>query len=84
MSNFSKSLRKYLIENCALEIPKISKEDVSNDGTKKWILESEKFQLEAITYMRGRSFSNTIVIIDEAQNLTPHEAKTVVLSLIHI
>ena len=39
MSNFSKSLRKYLIENCALETPKISKEHVSNDGTKKWILE---------------------------------------------
>ncbi len=46
--------------------------------TKKWILESEKFQLEAITYMRGRSFSNTIVIIDEAQNLTAHEIKTII------
>jgi PhoH-like ATPase len=46
--------------------------------TKKWILESEKFQVEAITYMRGRSFTNTYVIIDEAQNLTPHEIKTII------
>ena len=46
--------------------------------TKKWVLESEKFQVEAITYMRGRSFTNTYVIIDEAQNLTPHEIKTII------
>jgi len=46
--------------------------------TKKWILESDKFQVEAITYMRGRSFSNAYIIIDEAQNLTPHELKTLI------
>ena len=34
--------------------------------------------LEAITYMRGRSISNQFVFIDEAQNLTPHEIKTIV------
>jgi len=34
--------------------------------------------LEAITYMRGRSISNQYVFIDEAQNLTPHEIKTIV------
>jgi PhoH-like ATPase len=53
--------------------------DVKNSNeTKKWIVESEKFQVEAITYMRGRSFSNTFLIIDEAQNLTPHEIKTII------
>ena len=35
-------------------------------------------EVEAMTYIRGRSLANTIFIIDEAQNLTPHEAKTVV------
>ena len=35
-------------------------------------------EVEAMTFMRGRSLSNTLFIIDEAQNLTPHEAKTVV------
>ncbi len=55
-------------------------ESGGEDGaeTKKWILESDKFQVEAITYMRGRSFSNAYIIIDEAQNLTPHELKTLI------
>ena len=35
-------------------------------------------EVEAMTFIRGRSLANTIFIIDEAQNLTPHEAKTVV------
>lgn len=34
--------------------------------------------LEAITYMRGRSISQQFIIIDEAQNLTAHEIKTVI------
>lgn len=51
--------------------------DVAQE-TKNWILESDKFQLEAITYMRGRSFTDTYIIIDEAQNLTPHELKTLI------
>lgn len=55
-------------------------ESGGEDGeeTKKWILESNKFQVEAITYMRGRSFTNAYIIIDEAQNLTPHELKTLI------
>jgi PhoH-like ATPase len=35
-------------------------------------------ELEALTYIRGRSISNAIIIIDEAQNLTRHELKTIV------
>ncbi len=34
--------------------------------------------LEAITYMRGRSIPNQFVFIDEVQNLTPHEVKTII------
>ncbi|MCK4498987.1 PhoH family protein [Candidatus Babeliales bacterium] len=34
--------------------------------------------LEAITYMRGRSIPNQFMFIDEVQNLTPHEVKTIV------
>lgn len=34
--------------------------------------------LEAITYMRGRSIPYQYILIDEAQNLTPHEVKTIV------
>lgn len=34
--------------------------------------------LEALTYIRGRSIPRQYVIIDEAQNLTPHEVKTII------
>lgn len=46
--------------------------------TKKWILESKKIEMEAVTYIRGRSLSKMFIIIDEAQNLTPHEVKTII------
>ena len=34
-------------------------------------------EMEAITYIRGRSISNAFIMIDEAQNLTTHELKTI-------
>jgi PhoH-like ATPase len=34
--------------------------------------------VEALTYIRGRSIPHQFMIIDEAQNLTPHEVKTVI------
>ena len=52
-------------------------EDVGLD-TKNWILESNKIEMEAVTYIRGRSLSKMYIIIDEAQNLTPHEVKTII------
>ena len=36
-----------------------------------------KIEIEALTYIRGRSIANAFVIIDEAQNLTAHEIKTI-------
>ena len=42
------------------------------------LIDSDLVQLEALTYMRGRSIPNQFIVIDEAQNLTPHEIKTVV------
>ena len=35
-------------------------------------------EIEALTYIRGRSISNAFIIIDEAQNLTMHELKTII------
>ncbi|MBN1914840.1 MAG: PhoH family protein [Parachlamydiales bacterium] len=46
--------------------------------TMGWILESNKFEMEAVTYIRGRSLPKMYMIIDEAQNLTPHEVKTII------
>jgi len=38
----------------------------------------EKLVITPLAYIRGRSFSNIIFIVDEAQNLTPHEVKTII------
>jgi PhoH-like ATPase len=35
-------------------------------------------EVQALTYIRGRSLPNQFLIIDEAQNLTHHEVKTIV------
>jgi PhoH-like ATPase len=42
------------------------------------LLKDHVVEMEALTYIRGRSISNQYVIVDEAQNLTPHEVKTIV------
>jgi len=41
-------------------------------------LESEKLVVTPLAYIRGRSISNVFFIVDEAQNLTPHEVKTII------
>ena len=39
---------------------------------------NHQLELEALTYIRGRSIPNQFIIVDEAQNLTPHEVKTII------
>ncbi len=42
------------------------------------LLESGQIQVEPLTYIRGRSLPQQFIIVDEAQNLTPHEIKTII------
>lgn len=42
------------------------------------LVHQNKIEIEALTYIRGRTLPNQYIIIDEAQNLTPHEIKTIV------
>ena len=42
------------------------------------MVEMEKLHITPLAYIRGRSFSNIIFIVDEAQNLTPHEVRTII------
>jgi PhoH-like ATPase len=42
------------------------------------MVETEKIQIVPLAYIRGRSFSRVLFIVDEAQNLTPHEIKTII------
>ena len=40
-------------------------------------MEKGLIEIEALTYIRGRSIANAFIVIDEAQNLTAHEIKTI-------
>lgn len=42
------------------------------------MLKDEKLLITPLAYIRGRSLSNVFFIVDEAQNLTPHEIKTII------
>ncbi|MEQ8789219.1 MAG: PhoH family protein [Pirellulaceae bacterium] len=42
------------------------------------MLEQEKLVITPLAYIRGRSLQRTFFIVDEAQNLTPHEVKTII------
>ncbi|MBW2454284.1 MAG: PhoH family protein, partial [Deltaproteobacteria bacterium] len=42
------------------------------------LVESGVIQVEPLTYIRGRSLPRQFLIVDEAQNLTPHEVKTII------
>lgn len=44
----------------------------------QYLYDTGVVEAEAVTYIRGRSLPKVFIIIDEAQNLTPHEVKTVV------
>lgn len=64
---------------------KISPTHGQTSPMKPW----ERFQLqgilemEALTFIRGRSIPNALLLVDEVQNLTPHEVKTVITRLAH-
>jgi PhoH-like ATPase len=42
------------------------------------LIRDRTIEIEAVTFIRGRSLPNQFIVVDEAQNLTPHEVKTIV------
>ena len=42
------------------------------------MIKEEKLMVEPLSYIRGRSLQRIYFIVDEAQNLTPHEIKTII------
>ena len=53
----------------------------SEEGIEKQVADLQArnlLELEALTYIRGRSIPRQYMIVDEAQNLTPHEVKTII------
>jgi len=55
---------------------------VDENGAKKRghqeLVEMGYLEVEALTYIRGRSIPNQYLVVDETQNLTPHEVKTII------
>jgi PhoH-like ATPase len=47
-------------------------------GRAQELMNQGMLNIEPLTYIRGRSIPNQYLIVDEAQNLTPHEIKTIV------
>lgn len=57
----------------------LSKSDGRNNGRSyKELIDMGYIQIEPLTYIRGRSIPTQFIIVDEAQNLTPHEVKTII------
>ncbi|MGM0420508.1 MAG: PhoH family protein [Bacillota bacterium] len=56
----------------------ILKQNKSSDITYDHLVEKDQIQIEPLTYIRGRSVPQQFIIIDEAQNLSKHEVKTII------
>jgi PhoH-like ATPase len=55
----------------------LHKDDANPQGSIEEIMKRNVFQFKALNFVRGRSFINTILIVDEFQNITPAQAKTI-------
>jgi len=68
---------KPLYDNLGVIQQQFKETDPSFQRIKK-IQDEQKLIIEPLSYIRGRSMVNVLFIIDEAQNLTPHEIKTII------
>ena len=53
-------------------------EDECTHGSVEYILDRVPLQFKSLNYIRGRSFQQSFILIDESQNLTPHQIKTII------
>ena len=67
-----------IFDNLEFVMDRLYKNSDDVDKKIRFLIESQKVQIEAITYIRGRSIPKQYLIVDEAQNLTPHEVKTII------
>jgi len=56
----------------------ITKTDKKDGRSYAELVDLGYIEIEPLTYIRGRSLPNVYMIVDEAQNLTPHEVKTII------
>jgi len=55
-----------------------SYQDTDYKASANDLVEQNMLEIEALTYIRGRSIPHQYFVVDEAQNLTPHEIKTII------
>ena len=53
-------------------------DDEHSKSSVDYILQKVPLQFKSLNYIRGRSFQQSLILIDEYQNLTPHQIKTIV------
>lgn len=53
-------------------------DDENTHGSVDYILSKVPLQFKSLNYIRGRSFQQSLILIDECQNLTPHQMKTII------
>ena len=53
-------------------------EDENAPSSVDYILQKVPLQFKSLNYIRGRSFQHSLILIDECQNLTPHQIKTII------
>lgn len=56
----------------------LHKHDESRESSLQYIMEKAKIQFKSVNFMRGRSFQNTFVLLDECQNMTASQLKTII------
>ena len=56
----------------------LHKHDENTKGSMSYIMEKANIQFKSVNFMRGRSLQNAIVILDESQNLTASQLKTII------
>ncbi|EKF9661800.1 PhoH family protein [Vibrio cholerae] len=56
----------------------LHKNDHCTDGSLKYICDKANIQFKSINFMRGRSIQNAFVLLDECQNLTASQIKTII------
>ncbi len=56
----------------------LHKQDENMDGSLNYIMDKANIQFKSVNFMRGRSIQNAIVLLDECQNLTASQLKTII------
>ena len=67
-----------IFDNMRFIFDKTSTAKKNPDEEIRYLMSINKIELEALTYIRGRSIPKQFLIVDEAQNLSPHEIKTII------